>query len=68
MVVAVVVAVLAMIAFGLFLSYMLCGEREGGFRGVVARVIPLQSLKIVIVAWQILTQVGVDGTSAALKQ
>lgn len=41
-------------------SYVTSGERPGKQRGLVerfARFIPLQSLKIVIVSWQILTQV-----------
>lgn len=41
-------------------SYVMSGEhgsRGKGLAGRVARFIPLQSVKIVIVAWQILTQV-----------
>lgn len=34
------------------------GERRRGLVDRVARYVPLQSFKIVIVAWQILTQVG----------
>lgn len=55
-----VIAVLAVIAFGAFLSHMTAGKSQDATPGIVARAaryIPLQSLKIVIVAWQILTQV-----------
>lgn len=41
-------------------SYVALGESESRARGVVERAgrfVPLQSVKIVIVAWQILTQV-----------
>lgn len=41
-------------------SYVMSGERPGKRRGVVERVarfVPLQSIKIVVVSWQILTQV-----------
>lgn len=47
--------------FAVFLSYMLSGETENRDRRIVARVtryFPLQSIKIIIVVWQILTQVG----------
>ena len=40
---------------------MISGETVGSGRGIVhrmVRLIPLQSLKIIIVAWQIVTQVG----------
>ena len=54
-------AAVFLLAFVAFLSYMLSGEMEGVDQGIVARVtrfIPLQSVKIVIVVWQILTQVS----------
>lgn len=57
----VVTALLAMVAFTAFLSYMMSVEMQGAGRGIVARTtryIPLLSLKVVIVGWQILTQVG----------
>lgn len=59
----VLVAVVFLVALVLavaVVSYVLSGESGGRMSGVVARVtqfIPLQSVKIVIVAWQILTQV-----------
>ena len=40
--------------------YLVSPDTRGSARGVVARMarfIPLQSLKIIIVAWQIVTQV-----------
>lgn len=45
-------------------SYVMSGEGGGRGQGLVERVakyIPLQSVKIVIVSWQILTQVR-DGS------
>ena len=53
-------AVVFLLAFVAFLSYMLSGETRGTDQSIVARVtrfIPLHSVKIVIVVWQILTQV-----------
>ena len=58
-------AVVFFLASIAFLSYMLSGEIEGTDQGIVARVtrfIPLQSVKIVIVVWQILTQVSRTAT------
>ena len=52
------VFLLASVAFLYY--YMLSLETEGADRGIVARLrrfIPLQFVKIVIVVWQILTQV-----------
>lgn len=49
-----------LLAFIALLSYMLSGKRRETDRGIVAHVtwfIPLHSVKIVIVVWQILTQV-----------
>lgn len=46
--------------FAAFLAYMLSGQELDADQGIVARFsryIPLPSLKIVIVVWQILTQV-----------
>ena len=60
-VLAVVLAVVALIVAVAVVSYATTGEGKGKGRGLVARVaryIPLQSVKIVIVAWQILTQVS----------
>ena len=48
-----------------FFSYMLSGKSEDADKGIVVRVtrfIPLQSVKIVIVVWQILTQVRTSTT------
>lgn len=58
------VVVLAVVALALavaVVSYATTGEGHGKAQGLierVARYIPLQSVKIVIVAWQILTQVS----------
>lgn len=48
------------VGFFAFLTYMLSGEERSADRGIVARIsrfIPLHSLKIIIVVWQIITQV-----------
>ena len=58
---AVAMGVVFLLVFVAFLSYMLSGKMEGVDKGIVARItcfIPLQSVKIVIVVWQILTQVS----------
>lgn len=58
---AVIVGVLAVVALVVLTSHLISGENEGRAGGIVGhltRYIPHQSLKIVIVAWQILTQVG----------
>eukprot|EP00752_Nemacystus_decipiens_P007555 g6749.t1 len=58
-VLAVVLAVVAFFAVVAVVSYATTGEGNGKGRGLVERVaryVPLQSVKIVIVAWQILTQ------------
>lgn len=42
--------------------HLVSGEMEGGRRGVVHRILahlPFQSIKIVVVVWQILTQVRI---------
>lgn len=57
---AAVIAVAALFVAVAVVSYVTSGERGAKGQGMVERVvryIPLQSLKIVIVAWQILTQV-----------
>ena len=62
---AVAMVVVFLLASVAFLSYMLSGEMEGVNQGIAARVtrfIPLQSVKIVIVVWQILTQVSRTAT------
>eukprot|EP00903_Cladosiphon_okamuranus_P016020 g14792.t1 len=59
-VLAAVVAVVALLVAVAVVSYVTSSERGATGPGMVERVgryIPLQSLKIVIVAWQILTQV-----------
>ncbi|CAM9117457.1 unnamed protein product [Sphacelaria rigidula] len=58
----ILVIVLGVLAFGAlvgFVLYMVSAGSGGGGRRIMARaaqVIPLQSIKIIIVAWQILTQ------------
>lgn len=54
-------AVAFLVVFVAFLSYMLSGKSETVDNGIVAlvsRFVPLQSVKVVIVVWQILTQVS----------
>ena len=50
-------------AVGVIVAFhLVSGEKEGARRGIVgriSRIVPLHALKIVIVAWQILTQVNV---------
>lgn len=61
-VLAVALAVVGIFAAVVVVSYVTSGERDGSGQGVVERVaryIPLQSVKIVVVAWQIVTQVRV---------
>lgn len=56
-----VFGVVALCVGAAVVSYVVSGEEQGTRRGPVARLlrnIPLQSVKIVIAAWQILTQVG----------
>lgn len=40
---------------------------EQGMLGRLQRVVPLQSIKIIIVAWQILTQVKVTSTRTSTR-
>lgn len=57
-----------LVAFGMVIAtsvffHLVSGGKEGTGPGIVNRLrrnIPLQSLKIIIVAWQILTQVRED--------
>lgn len=58
--VAAVLGVVALLGAVVMVSYILSGEVAGRGTGIVARLtrfVPLQSVKIVVVAWQILTQV-----------
>lgn len=57
--------------FVVFLTYILSGQEQDADRGIVvrlARYIPLNSLKIVIVVWQILTQVGLPRSTNIIDQ
>ena len=59
MVVSVVGGVSLVVGIGI-VFYLVSGETRGSGRGVVdcvARLVPLQSLKIIIAAWQIVTKV-----------
>lgn len=60
--VAVVLAVVALFVAAAVVSYVMSGEAGlGAGRGVIERLtrhLPLQFVKLVIVAWQILTQVS----------
>lgn len=56
-----VLGVVVFAGFVTFLVYMLSGKELSADRGILARIsriIPLHSLKIVVVVWQILAQVG----------
>lgn len=58
---AAVLAVVALVVAVAVVVYVMSDKVRVGKRGMVERVgryIPLQSVKIVIVAWQILTQVS----------
>ena len=58
------VAVLALVAAVGVFSYVMSSKSGFAGRGVVERLgryIPLQSVKIIVVAWQILTQVSLVG-------
>ena len=60
MAIMVVVGVFVLAAAVAFCVYLVSGEVEGALRRIVHRVIkrlPFQSIKIVVVVWQILTQV-----------
>ena len=58
------VIMVLLIAFGLAISsYLVSAEVGGAGRGIVDRAmrwVPMQSIKIIVVAWQILTQVRGD--------
>lgn len=61
---AAVLVVLALVVAAGVIVYVMSDKVRGGKRGMIERVgryIPLQSVKIVIVAWQILTQVSTVG-------
>ncbi|CAM9509603.1 unnamed protein product [Ectocarpus fasciculatus] len=56
---AAALAVVGLIVLVAVVSYLTSRERDGKGRGIVERVgryVPLQSVKIVVVAWQIMTQ------------
>lgn len=56
-----VMATIVLLAFAAFFSYLFSEEMEGVDQGIAAcvtRFIPLQSIKIIIVMWQILTRVS----------
>ena len=60
---AVVLAVLVLAVGLVVILYLVSAEEGGAGRGIVNRVmkrIPMQSVKIIIVVWQILTQVSTD--------
>lgn len=58
---AVVISLFTMMAFAAFLSYTVSGERNKvRIAARVARQIALQSLKIVVAAWQFCRQVRVE--------
>ena len=58
---AVIVALVAVLAVATICKFLLSAEVEEGkigwFRRRVLRAIPVQALKIIVVVWQILTQV-----------
>lgn len=59
-VVVVVLVLTILLAAAVIATHTISGQLEGGGRGRIERLtryIPLQSVKIVIVAWQIVTQV-----------
>lgn len=63
-----VVAVLSLCAFIALFMHLVSGEKDDTRQGIIHRVtkrLPLQSIKIVVVVWQILTQVR-DGTGLYL--
>ena len=54
------VAVFGLCAIIVLFVHLVSGEKDGSREGIVHRVtklLPLQSIKIVVVVWQILTQV-----------
>lgn len=62
MAIAAIAAIFAVFALVKTLKYLLSTELEerhtGWFHRTVLRAVPVQALKIVVVVWQILTQVG----------
>ena len=66
----VVLAFLSILAAVAFLYYLVSTEMEGDERGLLAGMtkrIPLHSFKIIIVTWQILTQVRFEEVSFTLE-
>lgn len=66
----VVLAFLSILAVVAFLYYLVSTEMEGDEQGLLAGLmkrIPLQSFKIIIVTWQILTQVRSEKASCTLE-
>lgn len=64
-------AVLAVLAGIVLFSYLVSGGMEEGAQGYVHRLvkfIPLQTVKIVIVAWQVLTQVNILAVYARVRR
>lgn len=64
---AVVLSLVALAVAVAVVVYVMSGEarsEETGVIGCLARYIPLQSIKIVVVVWQILTQVRMAGVGA----
>lgn len=60
--VAFIVVLIMLLVAAVIATHTMSGELEGGERGRLGRLsryFPLQSVKIVIVAWQIVTQVRV---------
>lgn len=60
LVLVIIATILAMVVLAAFFSYLIFGERERvrlGFVSHVKRCIPVHTIKIIIVVWQILTQV-----------
>ena len=60
---AAILAVAVLVVAVAVVLYVMSGQVEAGRQGMVERLgrfIPLHSVKIVIVAWQILTQVSVE--------
>lgn len=56
-----ILAVAALVIAAAVVVYAMSGKVEVGRRGIIERLgryIPLQSVKIVIVSWQIVTQVS----------
>lgn len=71
--VAVTVVVLAVVVCSalVFVWHMVSIEQEDATRGIIVRVkkvLPLQSIKIVVVAWQIVTQVSSSVTLKAVSR